>query len=369
VLDYGDEANATIALSVREVAAEVRTVAFVEDTEVVPYLDLAGVDEILMPRDLLGRGLADKVTSVITTQLGETIDIGAGVEIIELPLQVGCQLEGVTLGESGVREQTGANVIGAWIDGSFVATPHPDAELDRNTVLLVSGTEAELEAVMDMTMAPGRSMTREVVIAGYGQVGKAVQESLQASHISCTVIDREDRANVDVVGDAADGSVLETAGIEDAGAFIISISDDNHAVFATLVAREANPEIEIIARANETESVSKLYAAGADYVLALSRVSGRMLAESILDEDVISYDTQIDIVRTEAPAFAGQTLKEADIRARTGCTVIAVERDGEVHTGLGPEFTLEPADSLVVAGADENIARFHDLAGVRATGD
>lgn len=369
VLDQGKEANATIALSVRELTTSVRMVAFVDDADFERYLTLAGVDEVLLPRDLLGRNLADKVTSVIKTQLGETVDIGADVEIIELPIQKGSRLDGVSLDESGFREETGANIIGTWIDGSFVANPGPETEFDRNMVLLVSGERSQLKSAMELTAPPGRSATREVIIAGYGKVGKRVRDSLQAAHIQCTVIDKVEMEGVDVVGDASNEEVLQAAGIEDAGAFIVSLADDTDAVFATLVAREANQAVEIIARVNETGSASKLYAAGADYVLALSRVSGRMLAESILGEDVIAYETQIEIVRTDAPSFEGETIGNADIRARTGCTVIAVERDGEIQTDLGPGFVIEPGDNLIVAGADENIARFHEVAEVRSTPD
>lgn len=51
---------------------------------------------------------------------------------------------------------------------------------------------------------------------------------------------------------------------------------------------ELNPRIEIITRANEHENVSKLYRAGADYVLSLAAVSGRMLASIVLDEELLS---------------------------------------------------------------------------------
>jgi len=364
VLDYEDERNATVSLSVREVNPQVRTVAFVDDRDLGRYLELAGTDEILSPRDLLGKSLADKVTSVMTTQLGETVDIGADVEFIELPVQRGAELDGVTLAESGIRERTGANVIGVWLGGQFVANVDPDRRLDRNTVLLVAGMESQLEAAMDLTLAPGRRRTDHVIVAGHGEVGQTVREAIATSHIQCTVIDIEAGPGVDIVGDATEESTLREAGIDDAAALIVALGDDATTVFTTLVARAANPEVEIICRANETESVGKLYAAGADYVLALASVSGRMLAESILDEDVVTLDTQIDIVRTEAPRLSAKTPAEAHIRERTDCTVIAVERDGTVHTDIGPDFRIERGDALVVAGADEDIARFYDLAGV-----
>ena len=365
VLDRDEETNASIALSVREVADSVPVVAFIDEADLAPYLRLAGVDEVLLPRDLLGQGLADKVTSAINVQLGDTVDVGGELEIIELPVQKGCGLDGVTLADSGVRERTGANVIGVWIEGSFYPNPDPETLITRNSVLLVSGKKPQLEAMMEITTSPGRTRTKDVIIAGYGEVGRTVQEKLSAAHISCTVVDENDQDGVDVVGDATDEETLRRAGIDEAGALILALGEDSDAVFATLVARETNSEVEIICRANDTANVSKLYAAGADYVLALATVSGRMLAESILGEDVISYETQIDIVRTDAPGFAGQTLGEAGIRARTGCTVIAVERNGAVYTDLGSDFEIGAEDSLVIAGTDEDIATFHEVSGIR----
>jgi K+/H+ antiporter YhaU regulatory subunit KhtT len=87
-----------------------------------------------------------------------------------------------------------------------------------------------------------------------------------------------------------------------------------------------------------------------------------MLASTILeDEEVISLDKQVEVVRTHAPGLVGRTLGEADVRARTGCTVVAVERDGEVLTDLGPEFRIREGDELVIAGTDEGTNRFTEM--------
>jgi K+/H+ antiporter YhaU regulatory subunit KhtT len=93
-------------------------------------------------------------------------------------------------------------------------------------------------------------------------------------------------------------------------------------------------------------------------VLALSTVAGRMLASSILDEDVISFDQQVEVVRIGCGRLARQTLAGADVRAKTGVTVIAVERAGETVTEVGPEFVVERGDQLVVAGTDSDMNRF-----------
>ena len=110
-------------------------------------------------------------------------------------------------------------------------------------------------------------------------------------------------------------------------------------------------------------SIRPLTVAGADYVLSLATVSGRILASTILEETVMSPDTQVEVVRREAPGLVGQTLGEADVRTKTGCTVVGVERDEVVRTDIGPDFRVQGGDELVVAGTDEGVNRFSQLLG------
>jgi Trk K+ transport system NAD-binding subunit len=364
VLDESDERNATIALSVRELDEDVLTVSFVEDPSQADYIRYAGADTVLSPHQILGASLADKVRSGVTSKLGETVQIGEDFEIVEMPIQHDSELDGVSLDASNIRERTGVNVIGAWFSGEFLGAPDPERTLDSHTILLVAGRRSNLEELKEITLAEERSRrTDRVVLAGYGEVGSTIRSALDQDDIDTTVVDREEQPGVDVVGDVTEEGTLAAADIEETNTLILALGDDTTTVFATLVAREANESLEIICRANEAESAGKLYAAGADYVLALSTVAGRMLAQTILGEDVMALGKQIDIVRTEAPAFEGQTLAEADVRARTGCTVIAVEREGDVLSDPEPEFRIQAGDSLVVAGTDKDIAQFNELAG------
>jgi K+/H+ antiporter YhaU regulatory subunit KhtT len=94
-------------------------------------------------------------------------------------------------------------------------------------------------------------------------------------------------------------------------------------------------------------------------VLSLATVSGRMIASTILeDEDVLSLDKQVDVVRTVAPKLVGRTIGGAEVRSKTDCTVVGVERNGTLITDVGPEFGVETGDELIVAGTDDGIQRF-----------
>lgn len=361
VADVDDETNASIALAADGVE-DLLVVTFAEDPDVVDYHRYAGADQVFSPRHLVGESLARQVTAGVTTALAESIEIDGDFEVAELPVQADSDLAGRTIADSGIRETTGVNVIGAWFRGEFESPPAPEALVDEQTILLVAGREEQLERLKEMTLSERRGRpTGNVVIAGYGEVGQTVAETLEAAGFARTVVDIEPMDGVDVVGDVTDTETLQAAGIDEAGTVIIALHDDTHTVFATLVVREVAPDVEILTRADATGSVSKLYRAGADYVLALATVSGRMLASTILGEDVLTFDQQVEVVEYDAGDLAGRTIDDADVRARTDCTIIAVRREGDLHTDVEPGFRIQADDRLVVTGTNEGIKQFTEL--------
>jgi K+/H+ antiporter YhaU regulatory subunit KhtT len=56
--------------------------------------------------------------------------------------------------------------------------------------------------------------------------------------------------------------------------------------------------------------------------------------------------------------LVGESLVEADVRARTGSTIIAVERDGNVLTDFDPSFVVADGDEVIVVGSDDAVDRF-----------
>ena len=360
VADVSDQVDASIVLAAREVAEAVPVVSVIEGPDRQSYHRLAGADHVLSPRPLLGESLASKVTTSMTANLRESVDIGDDFGVAELPIQRGSRLVGTTLAESGIREQSGVNVIGAWFRGEFEAPPSPDATLTDGTVLLVTGREEQLEDLKRLTLSEVRRFSAgDTIVIGHGEVGSRICAALDDAGLPYTVIDRTEMDGVDIVGDATDPETLRDAGIEDARSVILAMPDDTTTEFVTLVVRDISPETEIVARVEEVESVRKMYRAGADYVLSLATVSGRMIASTILeDEDVLSLDQQVEVVRMVAPELVGQTVGDAAVRSKTGCTIVGVERNGTVITDIGPNFSVEVGDEFIVAGTDDGIRRF-----------
>jgi len=58
----------------------------------------------------------------------------------------------------------------------------------------------------------------------------------------------------------------------------------------------------------------------------------------------------------EGSPFDGRTLGDTAMRTRTGVSVVAVMRAGQVHPSPGPDFTLTAGDLLVAVGTSEGLA-------------
>ena len=358
ITDAGD-ANVNTILTVRSIDPDVDVITLTDDSDMREILLETGADSVLSPHGVLGRRLAEKAVSSFRTELSDTIDIGGEIEVTELPVRPGNRLVGTRIRNSNIREETGANVIGAWIDGELQLPPDPDSIIRSNTVLLVTGAHDALEAFSEFTRRPPTPRRHDrIVVAGYGEVGQAAGEIASAEGIDVVTIDATDRDGVDVVGDAGSEETLAAAGIDDAGALIVGLGDDSAALLTTVIARSMNPDVEILVRVNETDATRKALSAGADYVLSVPRVSARMVARELRGEDVLAPASQIRLLRVVATPLAGSTLAESEIYERTGCRVIAVADDAGLTSSVDPHRRFSGEERIVLVGSDEAIRRF-----------
>ena len=251
-------------------------------------------------------------------------------------------------------------VVGVWFDGTFETSVDPDVSLDAGTRLFLAGTPDQLDALRD-EMAPyvWAFTPQSTSLAGHGDSGHAAWDSFQKVHADVTVLDLEHGKGVDVVEDVRGPNDLRACGIDDASALITAV-DDTVATFATLIARDLNPKVQILVRAYDDTAVQNLYRAGADFVQALPTVCGRMLATTVFEnEGHLSRDRQINVVRLPVSALAGKSLTEVDPETQSNYTVLAVYRDGDFPTAPnGDRFTFEADDEAIVAGTEDGIQHF-----------
>jgi len=358
ITDAGD-ANVNTILTVRSIDPDIEIITLTDDSDMRDVLLETGADSVLSPHGVLGQRLAEKAVSSFSSDLTDTIDLGGELEVTEVPIQQGNPLIGTRIRNSNIREETGANIIGAWIDGELQLPPDPDAIIRSNTVLLVSGAHDALEAFSDF-IQPARTLHRHerIVLAGQGEVGEAALAVVSEAGLNVVTIDVEGGDDIDIVGDAGSDEVLAEAGVESAGAIIVGLPDDSATLLTTVLARSLNPDIEILARVSDTDATRKALSAGADYVLSVPQVSARMVAMELRGEDVLAPASQIRLLRVPAKPLTGSTLAGSGIYEKTGCRVIAVEDESGFTSTVDPQRQFTGDERIVLVGSDKAIQQF-----------
>ena len=141
-------------------------------------------------------------------------------------------------------------------------------------------------ATLPMTVDLNR-LTGQVVLVGYGRVGRRIGEALTAKGISFVVaeVNREIVENLRardipaVSGDAADPAVLIQAHIQRARVLVIATPDTLNVRRMIEIARTVNPRIETVVRTHseeeagllEKENAGKVFLGEHELALAMTR--------------------------------------------------------------------------------------------------
>jgi voltage-gated potassium channel len=224
-------------------------------------------------------------------------------------------------------------------------------------------------------------MRDHFIICGYGRVGSQVADEFQAARVPYVVLDNSDRAvqvatqhdDLLIEGDATEDADLVKAGIEHARGIVVASDDDADNLYITLSARSVRPDIQIVARASDTDAEKKLKLAGADRVVMPYTAAGRTMASLVLKPQVTAF---LDAVTTatgpdlhmaeievhETCANAGKTIREIRVRHETGAIIVALrKRDGSFDTTPEPDAVLGAGDVIVGVGTSEELRRLEDL--------
>jgi voltage-gated potassium channel len=230
-----------------------------------------------------------------------------------------------------------------------------------------------------------RFMNREItklaghtIVCGWGRVGRAVADDLHAAGRDVVVVDIDAERIADVpyptvVGDATLDSTLREAGLERAAALVAALEGDAENLFVPLSARAIRPDLFIVARARQDESVPKLANAGADRVVNPQELGAARMASFVARPnvaefvDVVMHERSLEFrmqefeVTPDSPV-AGLTLRDANLRKETGVLILALRRsDGTFTTNPDPGMVIEPNQVLIAVGTDDDIARLDAL--------
>jgi voltage-gated potassium channel len=258
--------------------------------------------------------------------------------------------------------------------------------LGASTVLYTFTLAVQVVVDGDLRQFLGRRfMNREIsklsghtIVCGWGRVGRAVADDLHGAGHDVVVVDIDaDRiASLPyptVVGDATLDATLRTAGLERAGALIAALEGDAENLFVTLSARAIVPDLFIVARARQDESVPKLANAGADRVVNPQELGAARMASFVARPhvaefvDVVMHERSLEFRMqefeiTDGSPLVGKTLREANLRKITGVLVLAVRlTDGSFTTNPDPGMTIENKQVLIAVGTDDDLQSLVEL--------
>lgn len=245
-------------------------------------------------------------------------------------------------------------LITSWASFAFAIT--------RITQFVTSG-EINQYFKMRRLMNATNKLSGHVIVCGYGRNGQQASETLLVQNVPHVVIDKmENRMNkaaavhpdlLFILGDSTDDNVLRQAGIERANALITALPEDADNVFIVLSARAINPNIQIISRASNHNSIAKLRKAGANNVIMPDRIGGTHMATLVTKPDVIEFIEYLsgeegESIHMESVPFhdlpneiKNKTLKEVMSWKKTGVNCIGI-KDPE------GKFVINPPDDVVI---------------------
>ena len=360
IANSSDDEDAALVLAARQMGFEGEILALVDEPFHRKPILLAGADGAYTPRHALGAALAARASQKVHPTVKGAQALGHILRVSEVRLADDSELVGKTLAETDIGRRTGATVIGQWLHGHLEAPVGPNTRLGRGAILVILGSVDAIgrlaEASRGTSVLPPDG---PFIIAGCGEVGTKVRELLVDAGEQVIVIDRNEGEGVDIVGDILEPDVIERADVGRAHAIILALDTDSATVFATVILKDVAPHVPIIARVNRADNVERIRRAGADFSQSLSQVSGQILAGQLLGESSISVDPQLKVIEVDASPFVGRNPKELGIREKTGCSVVAIERDEDLICDFHDDVVVRTDDRLYLCGPNDGVRAFH----------
>ena len=352
-----DENNAVLALDAREQGFNGIMIAMIDNANRRAAMQLAGVTAAFTPNHVLAAAIAARASAKIGPLVAGVEPLGSLLEVAELRIHDGNPLAGSTLSEAGIHTKTGAHIVGQWLDDELRSPPTSNQELRSGMILVAAGNPDSMRKLGELV----RPITHEgpIVVIGYSEVAQKITEFLRDCGEQVCAIASEEHPGVDIVGDLMEDPVLERADIANARVAILALENDSATTLEAAIVRDKAPDVPIIASVATVENVERIQQAGADFALSISQVSGQILAHHVLGETV-SHQPRMKLVKLAPGPLAGQNPRAARIREHTGCTVVAVERNGEMIMDFDDSLTLTAEDALYVCGTANAFNRYHE---------
>ncbi|MCU7493764.1 MAG: sodium:proton exchanger [Ignavibacteria bacterium] len=243
-------------------------------------------------------------------------------------------------------------------------------------------------------------MKGHVIIAGFGLNGRNIARVLKETGIGyivmelnpVTVKESKKQGERIIYGDVTRREVLEYANCKEASVLVFAISDLISTRAGIKLAKEMNPSIYCIVRTRFISEVDNLIKLGADEVIPEEFETSLQIFSKVLEKYHIPINVvmkQANIIRSESYGFfrkevtpesmlshidkilaegvteiyfveesnpnTNKKLSELNLRARTGATVIAFQREDRTIANPSGDEVILAGDSLILYGTHMSV--------------
>jgi len=213
------------------------------------------------------------------------------------------------------------------------------------------------------------------IVCGLGDTGRCVIDELQKTGSPFVVVEHSEEVLrryreqagkgeefLSVTGDATDEEVLQAAGLDRANGVIAALDADKDNLVITVMVRQRNLHIRVVARCTDPRFAEKLLRAGANSTVSPNRIGGLRLASEVLRPHVVSFldlmlkeqtrTLRIEEIVIGASSWVDKKVGELELKQRFSILLLAVkDATGATYWANPPEnLALRQGTVLIVMG-------------------
>jgi trk system potassium uptake protein TrkA len=213
---------------------------------------------------------------------------------------------------------------------------------------------------------------KQFAVIGLGRFGGSVCKELYKMGHQVLAIDNNDTkvnefaafSTHAVIADATDEKSLQSLGIRNFEYVIVAIGDDiQSSILTTLVLKELDVQ-NVWVKAQNIYHHKVLDKIGADRIIHPEQDMGIRIAQHIVSEKIVDYielSDEYSIMELLATKkIHNRSLVDLDVRAKFGCTILAIKRGEDINVSPSPDDTIYEKDVLIMIGHKNDLKRFEE---------
>ncbi|WP_332698677.1 potassium channel family protein [Halalkalibacter lacteus] len=213
---------------------------------------------------------------------------------------------------------------------------------------------------------------KQFAVIGLGRFGGSVCKELYKMGHQVLAIDlNETKVNEftafsthAVVANSTDEKALQSLGIRNFEYVIVAIGDNiQSSILTTLVLKEMDVN-NVWVKAQNIYHHKVLDKIGADRIIHPEQDMGIRIAQHLASEKIVDYielSDEYSIVELLATKkIDNRSLIDLHVRAKYGCTILAIKRGEEINVSPLPKDMIYQKDILIVIGHKNDLKRFEE---------